>query len=132
MPGLGNAERSANTPRSARRAWNRCRISSVSARAARLMELLGLSEDELCTVLDADALTLLSGQLEHGSELRILLALVEEAAGKAGPRVLARWVRAGGPAGRPIDALLVRDFARFEHALNELSARGFVLRNPGA
>jgi hypothetical protein len=92
------------------------------------MDVLGLSEDELCQVLDADALTLLSGQLEQAPQLRILLALLDEAAERAGPGVLRRWVRAQGPSGRPIDALLARDFARFEDALGELAQRGFVLR----
>jgi hypothetical protein len=97
-------------------------------RAARLMELLGLSDDELCALLDADPLTLLSGQLEHSSELPILLALLDEAADRAGAPVLRRWVRATGPAGRPIDALVRRDFSAFEDALAELAERGFVLR----
>jgi hypothetical protein len=98
------------------------------ARAARLMELLGLTEDELCRTLDSDPLTLLSGQLEHRSELPILLDLLDEAADRAGAPVLQRWVRAAGPAGRPLDALLRRDFPAFEDALGELAARGFVLR----
>ena len=66
-----------------------------SGRAARLMELLGLSEDELCRVLDVDPLTLLSGQLEHRGELPILLDLLDEAAERAGPAVL------GAGCGRP-------------------------------
>jgi hypothetical protein len=99
-----------------------------SERAARLMELLGLSEDELCRTLAVDPLTLLSGQLDHASELPILLDLLDDAAERAGPAVLRRWVRAAGRAGRPIDALLRRDFAAFEDTLDELSARGFVLR----
>jgi hypothetical protein len=97
-------------------------------RALRLMELLGLSEDELCAALDADALSLVSGQLEHNAELPILLALLDDAAERAGAPVLKRWVRAAGPAGRPIDALVGRDFAAFEDALAELEQRGFVLR----
>ena len=102
-----------------------------SGRAARLMELLGLSEDELCRVLEVDPLTLLSGQLEHRAELPILLDLLDEASERAGPAVLQRWVRASGPAGRPIDALLRRDFAAFEDALGQLAERGFVLRGGG-
>src|SRR5207248_9983992 len=101
---------------------------SQTARAARLMELLGLSEEDLCRVLDVDPLTLLSGQLEHRSELPILLDLLDEASERAGPAVLGRWVRAAGPAGRLVDALLRRDFAAFEDALGELADRGFVLR----
>jgi hypothetical protein len=102
------------------------------AGAARLMELLGLSEDELCQTLDSDPLTLLSGQLEHRSELPILLDLLDEASERAGAPVLRRWVRAAGPSGRPIDALLSRDFASFEDALAELADRGFVLRGGGS
>ncbi len=99
--------------------------------AARLMDLLGLSDDELCQTLDADPLTLLSGQLDHRPELAILLDLLDEAAERAGPPMLQRWVRATGPAGRPIDALTHRDFGAFEDALAELANRGFVLRGGG-
>ena len=95
------------------------------------MDLLGLSDDELCAVLDVDPLTLLSGQLEHRPELAILLDLLAEAEERAGPALLRRWVRAAGPRGRPIDALLGRDFAAFEDALGELAERGFVLRGGG-
>ena len=101
------------------------------ARAARLMELLGLSEDELCRVLDTDPLTLVSGQLEHSGELPILLDLLDEASERAGAAVLRRWVRVAGPSGRPIDALLGRDFGAFESALAELAERGFVLKGGG-
>ena len=107
------------------------RVSFASARAARLMELLGLSEEELCQALGVDPLTLLSGQLEHRTELPILLDLLAEASERAGPSVLRRWVRANGRAGRPIDALLGRDFAAFEDALADLADRGFVLRGGG-
>lgn len=92
------------------------------------MDLLGLSEDELCRVLDADPLTLLSGQLDHRPELGILLDLLSDAEERAGAQVLGRWVRATGPAGRPIDHLLARDFSAFETDLAELADRGFVLR----
>jgi hypothetical protein len=99
-----------------------------SERAVELMELLGLSEDELCRTLDVEPLTLLSGQLEHRSELPILLDLLAEARDLAGAAVLRRWVRASGPHGRPIDLLTRRDFGSFEDALSELAERGFVLR----
>jgi hypothetical protein len=95
------------------------------------MDLLGLSEDELCRVLDADPLTLLSGQLEHRPELPILLELLDEPAARVGPAVLRRWVRAAGPAGRPLDALLRRDFTAFEDAIATLADRGFVIRGGG-
>ncbi len=105
--------------------------ASSSRLAAELMALLGLSEEELCQILDADPLTLLSGQLEHRPELQILMSLLQEAHERAGGSVLRRWVRAQGPSGRPLDALLRRDFAAFEDALTELGERGFVLRGGG-
>jgi hypothetical protein len=93
------------------------------------MDLLGLSDDELCRVLDADPLTLLSGQLDHRPELPILLDLLAEAEERAGAAVLRRWVRATGPAGRPIDHLLARDFGAFENDLATLAQRGFIVSN---
>jgi len=95
------------------------------------MDLLGLSEEELCEVLDADPLTLLSGQLDHRPELGILLDLLAEADERAGAAVLRRWVRAAGPTGRPLDHLRARDFAAFEDDLAALAQRGFVLRGGG-
>lgn len=95
------------------------------------MDLLGLSEEELCTVLDADPLTLLCGQLDHRPELGILLALLADADDRAGKVVLRRWVRAAGPTGRPLDHLQQRNFAAFEEDLEQLRDRGFVLRGPG-
>jgi hypothetical protein len=109
----------------------RLSVASASEQASRVMELLGLSEDELCETLGVDPLSLLSGQLEHRPELPVLLDLLRDAEEHAGPTVLRRWVRATGPAGRPIDALLRRDFASFEDALGALEARGFVLRGGG-
>jgi hypothetical protein len=95
------------------------------------MDVLGLTEDELCQTLDEDPLTLLSGQLEHRPELPILLSLLAEARERAGAGVLRRWVRTSGPHGRPIDALTSRDFAAFEDALGDLAERGFVVRGGG-
>jgi hypothetical protein len=110
-------------PRTARRVQ--------SERAARLMDMLGLSEEELCRLLAVDPLTMVSGQLDHRPELPILLDLLHEASERAGPAVLKRWVRATGPRGRPIDALTDRDFGTFEHALAELAERGFIVRGGG-
>jgi endonuclease/exonuclease/phosphatase (EEP) superfamily protein YafD len=54
--------------------------------------------------------------------------LTQEAAERVGPGVLRRWLRSRGPAGRPVDHLLARDFAAFEDDLDALAQRGFVLR----
>lgn len=102
-----------------------------SERAVRLMELLGLTEDELCAALGVDPLTLLSGQLEHRAELPILLDLLADAEQRAGAAVLRRWVRVSTVGGRPVDALTRRDFATFEDQLTQLAERGFVLRGGG-
>ncbi len=90
--------------------------------------MLGLNEDELLAILDADPLAVITGEVEHKPELPILLDLLAEAEETAGAPVLRRWVRASGPAGVPLAMLLNRDFAGFEDALELLSARGFVLR----
>jgi hypothetical protein len=92
------------------------------------MDRLGLSEDELCVVLDADPLTVIAGELDHKPQLPILLALTEEAAERVAGGVLPRWVRSTGPRGRPLDHLLARDYAAFEDDLQSLADRGFVLR----
>jgi hypothetical protein len=84
-------------------------------------------------VLDADPLEVVAGDLDHKPQLPILLDLVAEAEANAGAATLRRWVRAGGPSGRPIELLLAHDFAAFETALATLAERGFVIsRDPGA
>jgi hypothetical protein len=98
----------------------------VSA-AATLAQRLGLSEEELCTTLEADPLELISGELEHRPELPILLELTAEASEQVGETVLRRWLRTSGPSGRPVEMLLARDFARFEDALGQLLRDGFVI-----
>ena len=83
-------------------------------------------------MLDEDPLTVLTGELDHKPELPILLDLLAEAEERAGAPVLRRWVRAQGPAGRPLDVLLAREFGAFEDALATLAERGFVLRSGGS
>jgi hypothetical protein len=75
-------------------------------------------------VLDAGPLEVVGGDLDHKPELPILLDLVAEL-DESGLR---RWLRADGPAGRPIDLLLTRDFAAFENALEVFRERGFIIR----
>ncbi len=99
-----------------------------SSRASQLQELLGLSDEELIRTLDASALELLSGELDHRPELGILLDLLREAEERAGATMLHRWVRANGVHGRPIDLLTERDFTRFEDAVDDLATNGYILR----
>jgi hypothetical protein len=79
--------------------------------ARELQERLGLSDDELLTVLDADPLSLIGDELDHRPELPILLALIEDRE----PSLLQLWIRNGA-----IEHLLARDFAAFEDALEQL------------
>ncbi len=95
--------------------------------AVRLMERLGLTDDELCQTLDVDPIAVITGELDHRPELGILLALTDEPLVAYGPDVLKRWVRTVGPAGRPLDHLLQRDFPAFEAAVEALDDRGFVI-----
>ena len=96
--------------------------------AAELMQRLGLTDDELCEVLDVDPLAVITGELDHRPELAILLALTAEASERAGPQTLRSWLRRGGPNGIPLDHLTARHFAAFEDDLAVLAERGCVLR----
>lgn len=101
--------------------------------AARLQSLLGLSDEELLTLLDADPLSVISGEEDARPEVKILLDLLADAEERAGAQPLRRWVRTEGPQGRPLDALLRRDFPRFEDQLATLAERGFVIsRGPAS
>lgn len=102
----------------------------TSTAAVVLMDRLGLSEDELCLALDADPLGLITGELDHKPQLPLLLALTEQAGERVHADALRRWLRTSGPAGRPLDLLLARDYGAFEDALAGLADRGFVIRAP--
>ena len=96
--------------------------------AVTLMERLGLSDEELCAVLDTDPLTVITDELDHKPEIGLLLALTRD----VDPGLLRRWLRSTGAGGRrPVDLLLAGDFAAFEDALDLLVQRGFVLRGGG-
>jgi hypothetical protein len=99
----------------------------VDTAATRLIERLGLSDEELCTVLAVDPIAVITDELAHRPELGILLALTDEAQERVGADVLRRWLRTAGPAGRPLDHLLARDFSAFERAIETLAERGFVI-----
>ncbi len=99
-----------------------------STAAAVLMDRLGLTDEELCAALGVEPLDVIGGQLDHKPQLPLLLTLTQEAGEKVHPDALRRWVRTAGPAGRPLDHLLVQDYGAFEDALETLSSRGFVVR----
>jgi hypothetical protein len=96
------------------------------------MHRLGLTDDELCTVLAVDPLSVIAAKLDHRPELAILLDLTAEAEDAVGGALLRRWLRTTGPTGRPVDHLLARDFEAFEHDLAGLERRGYVIRGGGA
>jgi len=89
------------------------------SRAAALMDRLGLTDDELCGVLETDPLSIITGDLDHRPEVQILLDLTED----IDAPMLRRWVRTG-----PLDLLLRRDFPAFEDAVEDLRRRGLVIR----
>ena len=95
--------------------------------AARLQSLLGLADDELLQILDSDPLAVITGEEDTRPEVHVLLALLADAEERVSPALLRRWLRTAGPAGRPIDLLLARDFAGFEDALGVLAERGFTI-----
>jgi hypothetical protein len=97
-------------------------------RAAALQRRLGLTDDELLAVLDEDALTVITDDLDHRPEVPLLLQLTAGPAERMGEERFTRWIRANGPNGRPLDHLLARDFGAFENALDDLDERGFIIR----
>ena len=100
----------------------------VSTSAVQLLQArLGLSDDELLVALDLDPLSALTGEVEGKPELALLLTLTDEAEEQVGGEVLRRWLRTAGPAGRPLETLLRRDFGAFEDALGVLRDRGFTI-----
>ena len=101
-----------------------------SSELAELIALLGLTDEEALAIFAVDPLSLISGELDHRPELPILVTLGQAAAEQAGRAGLHRWLRAAGPAGRPIDLLVAGDFAGFEDALAILLERGLVVSAP--
>lgn len=95
----------------------------------RLQGLLGLTDEEVLAVLGTTPLDLIAGAEDEREDLRVLMALLDDAEERAGAAVLKRWVRSGPLTHRPIDLLARHDWAAFERALEDLAERGFVLRN---
>jgi hypothetical protein len=99
----------------------------MDAPAVDLMQRLGLSDDELCEILAVDPISVLTGELDHRPELKILLDLTAEAAQRVGDGLLRSWLRRRGPGGVPVEHLRARDFEAFEDDLERLASRGFLL-----
>jgi len=99
----------------------------VAAPAIELMQRLALSDDELCEILAVGPISVITGELDHRPELKVLLDLTSEAAERVGAGVLRAWLRRKGPGGIPVEHLRARDFTAFEDDLDALAARGFVL-----
>ena len=100
----------------------------MTSSSHRLQQLLGLTDEEILVILGSSPLDLISGQEEEREDLRVLMALLDDAEEQAGAATLRRWVRSGPLTQRPVDLLARQDFAAFEAALEELAERGFILR----
>ncbi|CAB4926809.1 unannotated protein [freshwater metagenome] len=102
----------------------------MSTTAAQVLaERLGLTDDEVLAVLDADPLSVIAGgEMEHKPQLALLLTLTAEPAETVGLPTLHRWMRTAGPAGRPVELLTARNFTAFEDALATLQERGLIIR----
>jgi hypothetical protein len=102
----------------------------MSTTAAQLLaERLGLTDDEVLQVLDADPLSVIGGgDLEHKPQLALLLTLTADPAEQVGLPTLHRWMRTAGPSGRPGELLTARRFGDFEDALATLAERGLIIR----
>jgi hypothetical protein len=84
-----------------------------------LVQRLELSDDEALAIFQVDPLSAIADELDHRPELSILDAMTREAAEALTQPVLARWLRVGPPASRPLDLLLDGRFAAFEDALGQ-------------
>ena len=98
----------------------------MAGEAQLLQERLGLTEDDLCRVLGADPLTILSGQADADPRLRILLDLTGELVELISPAALRAWAGRQPQRGHLLDG----DFAAFEDDLAALRERGFTIRRP--
>ena len=96
-------------------------------RTNQLIELLGISDEELCRIFDTDPISVVSGQLDDRPEMEILLALLNEAILHVNAGIIPVWLRTKGLFGKPIDSLLSRNYAAFERDLEQLIQHGFVL-----
>ena len=92
-------------------------MSSAPESLSALVARLGLSDDEALAIFGLHALEAIAGDVDHRPEIAILDNLTAEAAELFGQDALARWLRAGPPAARPVDLLLAGRFGDFEDAL---------------
>lgn len=101
---------------------------TATGATGRIKSQLGLDDAELCDTLGLTPTELLSGDGDLLPPTQVLDALLREHSELISGDALRRWVRASGPAGRPLDHLLARNYGAFERALETLSERGFVVR----
>lgn len=104
---------------------------TAAGATGRIQARLGLEDAELCDVLGLSPVELLAGDGDLLPQTAVLDSLLREFGELINGGALKRWVRATGPAGRPLDHLLAHDYAAFEDALQALGERGFVVRKPG-
>ena len=99
----------------------------MTSPAVDLMQRLGLSDDELCEILAVDPIAVITGELDHRPELRILLDLTAEAAEQVGDATLRRWLRRKGPGGVPLEHLERATSRPSRTRWTRSRERGFVL-----
>ena len=99
--------------------------------AERVQAQLGLADDELCDVLGLTPVQLLAGEADLLPQTSVLDELLRATRDLVHEDALRRWLRASGPAGRPLDHLIAHDYGAFELALETLQSRGFVVRKAG-
>lgn len=99
--------------------------------AERVKVRLGLDDDELCDILGLSPVQLLAGEADLLPQTAVLDELLRATVEQVSEQGMHGWVRASGPAGRPLDHLLAQDYGAFEDALETLLSRGFVVRKRG-
>jgi len=87
----------------------------MAERLAALAARLDLSEDEVLTIFQIDALAAIGS--DYGHEVDVLDGMTAEAAERAGQKALAAWVRSAVESPSPLELLRARDFMAFEDAL---------------
>ena len=89
------------------------------------MERLGLRDEELCTILDADPIAVITGELAHRPELGILLGLSRRrSASASAPTSCAAGSAPPVPPAARSTTCSPRDFPAFESAIETSPSAG--------